>query len=131
MANFAICTGMTRLPDGRDVTAAATLEKNSQRAFGMSVRQTFHSTIADTAAKNIALLFNHEDDVCLMHVNNKLAQSATGGLVRQKDCKVVNPFPTGQFLVKKVHAVAVHFSNSTRHQVSVSASILALIKSLP
>jgi len=129
MANFTICTGTTRLPDGRDVTTAATLEKNSQQASVMYVHQSSHSTIVDAAAKNVALLFDHEDDVCLMHVHDKPARSATGGLVRKKDRKVVNPFPAGQFLVKKVHAVAVHFRYITWHQVSVSASILVLTKS--
>jgi len=113
MATYAICTGVTRIPDGRDYTTAATLEKKSQRAFGMSVRQSSHSTIADAAAKHVALVFDHEDAVCLMHVNDIFAKAAIGGLVRKKDRKVVNLFLAGQFLVKKVHAVAIYFSYST------------------
>jgi len=50
----------------------------------MSVRKSSHSTIADAAAKNSALLFDHEDDVCLMHVNDKFEKAATGGLVHKK-----------------------------------------------
>ena len=113
-ANFAICTGITRLKDGRNITEASTMETNSQRAFGMSVVKSSHSTISDRAAKEVALLFYHNDDVCLMHDTDKLARAATGGLVRRKNGKAVNPFPAGQFLVKKVHACAVHFSYSTR-----------------
>ena len=39
--------------DGKDVTAAATVEKNLQRAFGpgMGAKKLAHSTIADAAAK--------------------------------------------------------------------------------
>jgi len=42
-ANFAICTGITRLKDGRNITATSTMETNSQRAFGMSVVKSSHS----------------------------------------------------------------------------------------
>jgi len=41
-------------------------------------------------------------------------QSATGRLTRSKDKKVINPFPDGVLLLKKVHKQAVYFSQSPK-----------------
>ncbi len=55
-----------------------------------------------------------EKEVCGMHDADKLGQSAVGALVRSKHKVAVNPFPQGQALLKKAHAVAVHFNYSNR-----------------
>ena len=55
-----------------------------------------------------------EKEVCGMHVADKLGQSAVGALVRLRNKVPVSPFPQGQALLKKAHAVAVHFSYSNR-----------------
>ena len=57
-----------------------------------------------------------ETEVCGMHDGDKLGQSAVGNLVRMKDKQVVNPFPQGQALLKKAHALVVHFSYGNRHK---------------
>ena len=45
-----------------------------------------------------------------MHNVDKVGQSATGRLTHSKDKKVINPFPEGVLLLKKVHKQAVYFS---------------------
>jgi len=95
------------------------VSRKSQRAFGMSVVKCSHSTISDRAAKEVALLFNHYDDVCLLHDTDKLARAATGGLVRRKNGKAVNPFQAGQFLVKTV---------TEMHVLCISVTVLVLTR---
>ena len=55
-----------------------------------------------------------ETEVCGMHDGDKIGQSAVGSLIRTKNKIPLNPFPRGQALMKKAHALAVHFSYSNR-----------------
>ena len=55
-----------------------------------------------------------ETEVCGMHDGDKIGLSAVGDLVRTKNKAPVNPFPEGQKLMKKAHALAVHFSYNNR-----------------
>jgi len=49
-------------------------------------------------------LFEHDkDDVCGMHDTDKIGKRAIGDLTRKKNGRVIDPFPEGQALVKKVH----------------------------
>ena len=48
-----------------------------------------------------------------MHDAEKLPRAAIGDLTRSKNHVVINPFPAGQALAKKLQAGAVHFSSSS------------------
>ena len=52
--------------------------------------------------------------MCGIHDVDKVGQSATGRLTRSKDKKVINPFPEGVLLLKKVHKQAMYFSQSPK-----------------
>ncbi len=51
-----------------------------------------------------------EVEVCGMHGRDRLCQSAVGALVRTKKKVHVYPFLEEQALMKKAHALVVHFS---------------------
>ena len=67
-------------------------------------------------AKGVSAQIGLDEEVCGMHDGDKLGHSAVGNLVKMKDKQVVNPFPDGQALLKKAHALAVHFSYGNRHK---------------
>ena len=55
-----------------------------------------------------------ETEVCGMHDGGRIGQCAVGALVRTKQKVTIISFPEGQMLLKKAHALAVHFSYSNR-----------------
>ena len=61
-----------------------------------------NAAIQDGAALGVARALGVEDNVCLMHDNDKVGSSAVGNLVRTKNKREINPFPEGQDLLKKV-----------------------------
>jgi len=114
--NHAICLGMRRLKGGtheQNVDSEA-IEFCTQCAFGMSTKQIAHSRIADRAVKSISKSFELSKDLCGMHNVDKVGKSATGRLTRSEDKKVINPFPEGVLLLKKVHKQAVYISQSLK-----------------
>ena len=60
-----------------------------------------NAAIQDGAALGVARALGVEDNVCLMHDNDKVGSSAVGNLVRTKNKKEINPFPEGQDLLKR------------------------------
>jgi len=87
-----------------------TLDFFTQRALGMSTNQMGHLRIADHASKGISKSFELSEDVCDMYDVDKVGQSVTGRLTRSKDKKVINHFPEGVLLLKKVYKQVVYFS---------------------
>ena len=71
--------------------------------------------ISDLAAKGIAQEFVQVGEWCDMHQGDKIGRSTVGDLVRSRNKVPVNPFPTGQALMKKCHSMAVYFSYGRRH----------------
>ena len=86
---------------------------STQKAIHFAKKWTMeqHLLIAD---KGISKSFELSEDVCGMYDVDKVGQSATGGLTRSKDKKVINPFPEGVLLLKKVHTQDVYFSQSPK-----------------
>jgi hypothetical protein len=78
------------------------------------------SVIQDRAAKGVSSHLGLDEEVCGMHDGDKIGQSAVGGLVRTKNKTPINPFPEGQALIKKAHALGTHFSYSNRHNTLMS-----------
>ena len=67
----------------------------------------------DGAAKGVAKLWGLPVETCDMHDGDKIGASAVGRLVQKDGRKnVVNPFPPGLELEKKLNAQAKHFSSS-------------------
>ena len=50
-----------------------------------------------------------------IYTGDKIGQSAVGALTRSVNKVPVNPFPDGQEIMQKTHALGVHFSYSNRH----------------
>ena len=97
-------TGMDRLASGHDAANATLLRKVFERAEIGSVEEGAHSSIEDRAARYVAELFEHDkDDVCGMHDTDKIGKRAIGDLTRKKNGRIIDPFPAGQELIKKVH----------------------------
>ena len=61
-----------------------------------------NAAIQDGAALGVARALGVEDNVCLMHDNDKVGSSAVGNLVRTKNKTKINPFPEGQTLLKNI-----------------------------
>jgi len=119
--NLVICIGFERCVDGRDVVVADmfrnTLLLNSG---GHRFDDIVCSGIQDRAAKGVSGHLGLDEEVCGMHDGDKIGQSAVGGLVRTKNKIPVNPFPEGQVLMKKAHAVGTYFSYGNRHSKLMS-----------
>ena len=104
LENHTICLGMDPLASGHDAANATLLRKVFERAEIGSVEEVAHSSIEDRAARYVAELFEHDkDDVCGMHDTDKIGKRAIGDLTRKKNGRIIDPFPTGQELIKKVH----------------------------
>ena len=67
-----------------------------------------NAAIQDGAALGVARALGVEDNVCLMHDNDKVGSSAVGNLVRTKNKREINPFPEGQALLKNVLSCSAH-----------------------
>ena len=117
-------TGMTRIHDGRDMTAAITLDQQSMKVFGRPYAKVAKSTIADAAAASVAKHFDHDPDVCEMHINDKLARAMVADLVRLHNGATVNPFDAAQEILKTIQAIAVYFSYSTRQETMLKMASL-------
>jgi hypothetical protein len=113
--NHAVCLGMVPLADGTDKVGAETIQKVITEVTGFKYNQIMAAMISDLAAKGIAREFDQLGELCDMHQGDKIGRSAVGDLVRSKNKVPVNPFPTGQALMKKCHAMAVYFSYGKRH----------------
>ena len=95
---------MDPLASGHNAANATLIRTQFRRAEIGTVEAVAHSSIEDRAARFIAELFEHDkDDVCGMHDTDKIGKRAIGDLTRKKNGRVIDPFPEGQALVKKVH----------------------------
>lgn len=122
--NLTLTTGMSRIHDGRDMTAAITLDQQSMKVFGRPYAKVAKSTIADAAAASVAKHFDHDPDVCEMHINDKLARAMVADLVRLLNGVTVNPFDAAQEILKTIQAIAVYFSYSTRQETMLKMASL-------
>ena len=74
------------------------------------LKQIAGCAVQDASAKSVARAWDLEVETCDMHDGDKVGASAIGRLVR-KDRRggVVNSFPVGKALEKKLNAQAKHF----------------------
>ena len=68
------------------------------------------SSVQDCAALSVAEELDLEPEKYTMHQGDKIGKSAIGELVRSKNKAIVNPFPPGLNLLKKLRDQARHFS---------------------
>lgn len=85
------------------------------------LKQIVGCIVQDAAAKTVARTWYLEVETCDMHNDDKVGASAIGRLVRKDGSGgIVNSFPEGQALEKKLNAQAKHFSaihsNHQRYQ---------------
>ena len=118
--NHAICMGMHPIKSSEGTEMSSTVDAVTARALGPRSRPIYHSIMSDRAALHVAALVESTEsevdhgDACDMHDLDKVGRSAVGDLTRSKNKKPINPFPGGQALMNKVHAMAKHFSYGDR-----------------
>ena len=96
------------------------LDDASFNVLGLRCSQIVNAVVSDRAAlsvgrnRDVFPLYQVDTAACLMHDMDKPQASALGKLIRSSKRVQVNPFPEGISLVKKAHALGVHFSYSNR-----------------
>ena len=80
--NLVTCLGMTRIKDGADEDGHDTLFKIFVERVRLKHNEIAHTTTSDRAAKVVATMFNHNEDVCNMHDCDKIGRSAIVYLIR-------------------------------------------------
>ena len=81
--------------------------------MNFNFKQIVSSSVQDPAARSVANAWKLEVEMCDMHDGDKVGASAIGRLVRKDGRRnIVNPFPEGQALEKKLNNQAKHFSES-------------------
>ena len=92
---------------------AATLKRYTH----LGVLVIFYSMISDLAALKVATeLLIKDIQKCKLHQGGKVGSSGMGLLVKSKNNVVLNPFPAGVALYKKMHKLACEFSYGDRAQ---------------
>ena len=74
--------GMARVKDGHEKAGCDLITKILEERVGFKHVEMTCTTTSDRAAKCIATMLNHDEDVCDMHDWNKIVKSAIRGLVR-------------------------------------------------
>ena len=113
--NLVFCVGFERCGDGRDVDVADKLREALLKKSGHRFDDIVCSVMQDKASKGVFSHLGLDEEVCGMHDGDKIGQSAVDCLFRSKNKTPVNPFPEGQALMKKAHALGTYFSYSNRH----------------
>ena len=75
------------------------------------------SSVQDCAALSVAEELDLEPEKCTMHQGDKIGKSAIGELLRSKNKAIVNPFPPGLNLFKKLRDQARQFSTAHTNRV--------------
>ena len=114
VSQHVVCIGFSRLTSGTDTATAAKLDEKFKLVTGFEYGKVSCCTIADKAAAGVAKVFHHDEAVCSMHVDDKIARSAIGDLVCTKNKVKINPFPEGQRVINLAHDAASYFNKSTR-----------------
>ena len=70
--------------------------------------RVFHSSCQDEHALGVSREFGFDEEICNMHLDDKLMRSGLGVLTRSKNKTVINPFLDGKDLVMKNHKIATH-----------------------
>ena len=118
--NLVLCIGLDVLLDSKGDTVALGLDDASFNVLGLRCSQIVNAVVSDRAAlsvgrnRDVFPLYQVDTAACLMHDMDKPQASALGKLIRSSKRVQVNPFPEGISLVKKAHALGVHFSYSNR-----------------
>ena len=115
--NFVVCFGLTQLSSSTTDDVASTIKSVLLARSGFQCDDLVGAGISDRAARSVQRILDLEEEVCGMHDGDKLGQSATGGLVRTKNKKAVNPFPAGVEVMSNARKMATHFSYGTRYDM--------------
>ena len=86
-----------------------------EETTGVGFHTLTGSSVQDCAALSVAEELDLEPEKCTMHQGDKIGKSAIGELVRSKNKVIVNHFPHGLNLFKKLCDQTRHFS---AHQLS-------------
>jgi hypothetical protein len=82
----------------------------------ISCAAAFWAMISDLAALAVASELDIEDvQKCKLHQGGKVGDCAMGLLVKTRNKVVLNPFPEGEALYKKMHKLACEFSYGARN----------------
>ena len=115
--NLTVCLAVTIVPltsedDDRQplqVTAAC-FEDVFKKRTGFTIQQIVRLCVQDGAALAVASYLGYEKFLCLMHSADKIGRAAVGVLTYSRKCKVQNPFPAGDAVVKTVSAMCTCFA---------------------
>jgi len=111
--NHVVALGFKKVRDSTTDTVSALGETLIKNRTNFNFHQIVSSSVQDAAAKSVAKAWDLEVATCDMHDGDKVGASAIGRLVRKDGRRnVVNPFPEGQELEKKLNLQAKHFSSS-------------------
>ena len=111
--NHGVALGLKKVRDSRTGTVSRLGEDLIKDRTNVNFKQIVSSSVQDAAAKSVANAWELEVETCDMHDGDKVGASAIGRLVRKDGRRnIVNPFPEGQALEKKLNNQAKHFSAS-------------------
>ena len=82
---------------------------------GFNFEDLFGLAIQDRGATKVAKALELDEEICDMHNGDKIGASAIGELTRSKNSQVINPFPTGQHLMKKLCDQGKPFETFSKH----------------
>ena len=114
--NYVLALGLQVSLTNTDSAVGVLFGSTFKKRTGFNLEDVVGSMISDGAARGVSSEFDLEEEVCLMHDDDKLGQSAVGSLTRSRKKIVVNPFDEGNRLMALCHCVGTHFSYSTRLQ---------------
>ena len=115
--NHVVALGFKKVRDSRTVTVSELGESLVKSRTNFDFKLIVSSSVQDAAAKSVAKAWDLEVETCDMHDGDKLGASAIGRLVRKDGrTNVINPFPEGQELEKKLNQQAKHFSSSSTNR---------------
>jgi hypothetical protein len=124
-SNFTACIGFVPVDFGTASGIAAAIDELCVQVTGFSYTKICASTMSDYAALNVARVFDHEEEGCSMHNNDKEARYAVGDLHRTRQGRPVEPFPDGEALMAKAQKCATYFSYGRRRlQLRSQASFI-------
>ena len=111
--NHVVALGFKKVRNSTTDTVSSLGENLIKDRTNFNFKEIVSSSVQDAAAKSVANAWELEVETCDMHDGDKVGASAIGRLVRKDGRRnIVNPFPEGQGLEKKLNNQAKHFSAS-------------------
>jgi len=122
--NHVVALGFRKVANSTTVTVAELGRELVKDRTQFELQEIIACSVQDGAAKGETKAWDLEVETCDMHDGDKIGASAIGRLVR-KDGRgnVVNPFPAGQELEKKLNAQAKHFASTHANRVRYACII--------